>query len=119
MPGTRSNPQPSVIDPQATKTRTSGANPDLSVIELKGQLTHSVGFTYPDMGTMKLSTEDKPYEEPTKDSKHILILGAGVSGLMTAWMLLDKGYRVTIIADDWAWSRDFNKSRMTSQIAGA
>ncbi|KAK3810853.1 MAG: FAD dependent oxidoreductase [Benniella sp.] len=68
---------------------------------------------------MVLSTKDRPFRRPTKDSKHILILGAGVSGLMTAWMLLDKGYRVTIIAEDWAWSKDFDKSRMTSQIAGA
>lgn len=92
-------------------TKTSG-----SVIQLREQQAHSNSFTYPHI---KISTEDKPCKEPTKNSKHILILGAGVSGLMTAWMLLDKGYRVTIIADDWAWSRDFNKSRMTSQIAGA
>ena len=38
---------------------------------------------------------------------------------MVAWMLLDRGHRVTIFADDWAWTKNFKKSRMTSQIAGA
>ncbi|KAG0279745.1 hypothetical protein BGZ95_000344 [Linnemannia exigua] len=91
-------------------------NSHSSVIQLEEEQAHSNNFTYP---RMRLSTDDNPDKMPTEDSKHILILGAGVSGLMTAWMLLDKGYRVTIIADDWAWSRDFDKSRMTSQIAGA
>ena len=68
---------------------------------------------------IKLSTNDTPLETPNKGAKHILILGAGVSGMMVAWMLLDKGYRVTIFADDWAWTKDFKRSRMTSQIAGA
>jgi D-amino-acid oxidase len=78
--------------------------------------SNKTGFTYP---FMTLSTEDKPRVSVTKDSKHVLILGGGVSGLTTAWMLLDQGHRVTIIADDWAWTKDFEKSRMTSQIAGA
>ncbi|KAH6628818.1 FAD dependent oxidoreductase-domain-containing protein [Chaetomium tenue] len=72
-----------------------------------------------DYPLMKLSTTDTPLEAPKKRAEHILILGAGVSGLMVAWMLLDKGKRVTIFADDWAWTKDFKKSRMTSQIAGA
>ena len=97
-------------------TGTSGPKSHSGVIQLEEQLAYSNSFTYPQM---RLTTEDKPDIEPTKDSKHILILGAGVSGLMTAWMLLDKGYRVTIMADDWSWSKDFDKSRMTSQIAGA
>ncbi|KAE8383419.1 FAD dependent oxidoreductase [Aspergillus bertholletiae] len=47
--------------------------------------------------------------------KHILIIGGGVSGLMTAWMLLDKGYRVTVVSKEWA-----NLAKpLTSQIAGA
>lgn len=73
-------------------------------------------FHYP---FMTLSTEDKPKVPVTKESKHVLIIGGGVSGLTAAWMLLDKGYRVTILADDWAWTKDYQKSRMTSQIAGA
>ncbi|KAE8350254.1 FAD dependent oxidoreductase [Aspergillus coremiiformis] len=47
--------------------------------------------------------------------RHILIIGGGVSGLMTAWILLDKGYRVTILSKAWA-SRE---RPLTSQIAGA
>ncbi|KAJ1323275.1 D-amino-acid oxidase [Microdochium nivale] len=80
------------------------------------EYTSSREFKYP---KMTLSTKDIPFVPVTKDSKHIIILGAGVSGLMTAWMLLDKGHRVTIIAEDWAWTKDFDKSRITSQIAGA
>ncbi|KAK4462227.1 FAD dependent oxidoreductase-domain-containing protein [Cladorrhinum samala] len=68
---------------------------------------------------IELSTDDTPHKSPDDESKHILILGAGVSGLMVAWMLLDQGHHVTIFADDWAWTKDFQKSRMTSQIAGA
>lgn len=44
--------------------------------------------------------QDSPFESPTKHSKHILIVGGGVSGLMTAWILLDKGYRITIISKE-------------------
>ncbi|KAF9085338.1 hypothetical protein BGX27_003490 [Mortierella sp. AM989] len=97
-------------------TETSRLDSHSSIIKLEEQKARINSFSYPHI---KLSTEDDPHIEPTEDSKHILILGAGISGLMTAWMLLDKGHRVTIIADDWAWSRDFSKSRMTSQIAGA
>ncbi|SPO01618.1 uncharacterized protein DNG_04292 [Cephalotrichum gorgonifer] len=89
---------------------------ETSFIRLKEFIAAPYGFKYPEL---ELSTDDAPNRSVTSHSKHILILGAGVSGLMVAWMLLDKGYRVTIIADDWAWNRDFEKSRMTSQIAGA
>lgn len=73
---------------------------------------------------LELSTEDKPLiqggEQINPNGKrHVLIIGAGVSGVLPAWMLLDKGYRVTIIAEHWAWTRDFEQSRITSQIAGA
>ncbi|PHH89214.1 hypothetical protein CDD83_6486 [Cordyceps sp. RAO-2017] len=74
------------------------------------------GFSYPEIS---LSTKGEPLTAVSADSKHVLVIGAGVSGLMVAWMLLDKGYRVTILADDWAWTNDFERSRMTSQIAGA
>ncbi|KAF9580640.1 hypothetical protein BGW38_002630 [Lunasporangiospora selenospora] len=97
-------------------TISCGSEFDPSVIHLDEQPAHNFSFAYPQM---TLSTEDKPKVEPTQSSKHILILGGGVSGLLSAWMLLDQGYRVTIIADDWAWFKDFEKSRMTSQIAGA
>lgn len=36
---------------------------------------------------------------------------------MTAWTLLDHGYRVTILSKEWATFAD--KQRLTSQIAGA
>lgn len=98
----------------ASEKLTVKGNKTESLIELPPR-KHK-GIDYP---LMKLSTTDTPLEAPKKRAEHILILGAGVSGLMVAWMLLDKGKRVTIFADDWAWTKDFKKSRMTSQIAGA
>jgi D-amino-acid oxidase len=95
-----------------------------SVVTLKAKrhkidtLKYSRGIQY-EYPEISLSTDSTPLLKPTKESKHILILGGGVSGLLIAWMLLDEGYRVTIIADDWAWTKDFEKSRMTSQVAGA
>ncbi|KAH9832042.1 FAD dependent oxidoreductase [Rhodofomes roseus] len=47
--------------------------------------------------------------------EHILVIGGGVTGLTTAWLLLDAGYNVTVVSERWA-----NPSnRITSQIAGA
>lgn len=74
--------------------------------------------------TLELSTDDEPLVKGNEQAnpngkRHVLIIGGGVSGLLPAWMLLDKGYRVTIIAEHWAWTRDFEQSRITSQIAGA
>jgi D-amino-acid oxidase len=58
-----------------------------------------------------------PTQQPTHSSPHILIVGGGVTGLVTAWVLLDQGYRVTIVSKEWA---SYGKSqRLTSQIAGA
>lgn len=74
------------------------------------------GEKYPEVN---ITVAPKPLIAPTQKSKRILILGGGVSGLMTAWFLLDKGYLVTILAKDWAWTTDFQNSRLTSQIAGA
>lgn len=55
--------------------------------------------------------------QATATSPHILIIGAGVTGLVTAWVLLDKGYKVTIVSKEWA---NFSgKNRLTAQIAGA
>ena len=40
-----------------------------------------------------------------------------MTGLVTAWVLLDKGYHVTVVAKEWAsWGK---QQRLTSQIAGA
>lgn len=53
----------------------------------------------------------------TSSSPHILVVGGGVTGLITSWALLDKGYHVTIVSKEWAsWGRN---QRLTSQIAGA
>jgi len=58
-----------------------------------------------------------PLRTPIASSPRILIIGGGVTGLVTAWVLLDKGYHVTVLAKEWA---TYGKAqRMTSQIAGA
>ena len=54
---------------------------------------------------------------PTSSSPRVLVIGAGVSSLISSWMLLDKGYKVTIAATKFA---SFGKAqRLTSQIGGA
>jgi D-amino-acid oxidase len=63
------------------------------------------------------SFQPKPQINPTNASPNILVIGGGVTGLVTAWVLLDQGYHITIIAKDWAsYTKD---QRLTSQIAGA
>lgn len=58
-----------------------------------------------------------PLTYPNESSNHFLIIGGGVTGLTTAWALLDSGHHVTIIAKEWAtWTK---APRLTSQIAGA
>ncbi|KAJ7836910.1 nucleotide-binding domain-containing protein [Mycena olivaceomarginata] len=57
----------------------------------------------------------RPLKEPSSGSPHVLIIGGGVTGLTTAWVLLDRGYRVTLLSSDWVNSQ----RRLTSQIAGA
>ncbi|KNG89495.1 D-amino acid oxidase [Aspergillus nomiae NRRL 13137] len=67
---------------------------------------------------LTLSTTSETPEIPKKvqnRSKHVLVIGGGVSGLMTAWILLDKGYSVTIVSKEWASLA----KPLTSQIAGA
>ncbi|KIM92764.1 hypothetical protein OIDMADRAFT_139021 [Oidiodendron maius Zn] len=54
---------------------------------------------------------------PTAASPRTLVIGGGVTGLTIAWVLLDRGYHVTIVAKEWAsYMKD---QRLTSQIAGA
>ncbi|KAF8883580.1 hypothetical protein BD779DRAFT_1801963 [Infundibulicybe gibba] len=48
-------------------------------------------------------------------SSRVLVVGGGVTGLTTAWALLDAGYAVTVVSEKWASLED----RITSQIAGA
>ncbi|KAK8069829.1 FAD dependent oxidoreductase [Apiospora phragmitis] len=58
-----------------------------------------------------------PLRTPVDSSPRILIVGGGVTGLVTAWTLLGRGYDVTILAKEWA---SYGPSqRLTSQIAGA
>lgn len=64
-----------------------------------------------------ISLEAAPLKPPMPYSPHILIVGGGVTGLVTAWVLLDKGYHVTIISKEWASYTQ--AQRLTSQIAGA
>ena len=46
------------------------------------------------------------------DKPHILIIGAGVSGLTTAYCLLEKGYNITVVSEKFA-------PQNTSVVAGA
>ncbi|KAI9375882.1 hypothetical protein BJX61DRAFT_531232 [Aspergillus egyptiacus] len=56
-------------------------------------------------------------QEASPSSPRILVAGGGVTGLITSWALLDKGYHVTILSKEWAsYGRE---QRLTSQIAGA
>ncbi|KAF8880844.1 nucleotide-binding domain-containing protein [Infundibulicybe gibba] len=52
---------------------------------------------------------------PVAPSSRVLVVGGGVTGLTTAWALLDAGYAVTVVSEKWASLED----RITSQIAGA
>ena len=58
-----------------------------------------------------------PLRRPISSSPHILVIGSGVTGLATSWMLLDKGYKVTIISKEWPTYTE--AQRLTSQIAAA
>ncbi|KAJ5034877.1 uncharacterized protein L3040_008145 [Drepanopeziza brunnea f. sp. 'multigermtubi'] len=63
------------------------------------------------------SFDARPQVLPTPASPHILVVGGGVTGLVTAWVLLDRGYHVTIVSKQWATYT--SEQRLTSQIAGA
>ncbi|RPA87899.1 nucleotide-binding domain-containing protein [Ascobolus immersus RN42] len=60
---------------------------------------------------------------PTPKNKRILVVGGGVSGLMTSWFLTENGYEVTIISKEWAYLPTDGKvdetKKITSQIGGA
>ncbi|CAG8937278.1 unnamed protein product [Penicillium salamii] len=64
-----------------------------------------------------LSAGPEPIITPNDVSSHVLIIGAGVAGLTTAWFLLDSGYHVTIVSKEWASYGE--GPRLTSQVAGA
>jgi D-amino-acid oxidase len=60
------------------------------------------------------SLRPRPQINPTNSSPHILVIGGGVTGLVTAWVLLDRGHRVTIVAKEWASCT--KQQRLTSQM---
>ncbi|KAJ7107162.1 nucleotide-binding domain-containing protein [Mycena crocata] len=62
-----------------------------------------------------ISPLHQPLVAPTPGAPHILVIGGGVTGLVSAWVLLDRGYRVTVLSSQWVNS----ERRLTSQIAGA
>ncbi|KAI1084729.1 FAD dependent oxidoreductase [Whalleya microplaca] len=62
-----------------------------------------------------ISPVGQPLRQPSNRSPRVLIVGGGVTGLVSAWVLLDRGYRVTILSKAWA----SDEQRLTSQIAGA
>ncbi|KAL8867220.1 MAG: hypothetical protein Q9174_005803 [Haloplaca sp. 1 TL-2023] len=64
-----------------------------------------------------LSLEPFPQQSPDATSSTILIIGGGVTGLINTWVLLDRGYHVTVVSKEWASFTD--QQRLTSQIAGA
>lgn len=64
-----------------------------------------------------LTAVPAPIIAPASSSPHILVIGAGITGLTTSWVLLDRGYRVTILSK--AWADNTSNNRLTSQIAGA
>ena len=56
-------------------------------------------------------------KSPEAVSPHILVIGGGVTACVSAWILLDKGYKVTVVAKEFA---TFTKAqRLTSQIGAA
>ncbi|KAJ8120132.1 hypothetical protein ONZ43_g3082 [Nemania bipapillata] len=62
-----------------------------------------------------ISPSAQPLRRPSSKSPHILVIGGGVIGLVSSWVLLDRGYRVTILSKAWV----SDEQRLTSQIAGA
>ncbi|KAM3082310.1 hypothetical protein ACMFMG_004754 [Clarireedia jacksonii] len=65
----------------------------------------------------RLSFTGTPLTTPTATSPHILVVGGGVASHITSWVLLDAGYRATILSKERA---SYGKEqRITSQIAGA
>uniref|UniRef100_D8Q542 FAD dependent oxidoreductase domain-containing protein n=2 Tax=Schizophyllum commune (strain H4-8 / FGSC 9210) TaxID=578458 RepID=D8Q542_SCHCM len=71
-----------------------------------------------DTPLLHLSFDRDPLIAPSDHAAHVLVIGGGIIGLSTAWTLLDSGYKVTVLAEEYA-TLDGSKPRLTSQIAGA
>ncbi|KAK0460967.1 FAD dependent oxidoreductase [Desarmillaria tabescens] len=75
-------------------------------------------YTTPVLGLSKgllvLDTSANATGAP-RNRQRVLVVGGGVTGLTTAWILLDAGYDVTVVSEQWAPATP----RITSQIAGA
>ncbi|KAK0476843.1 FAD dependent oxidoreductase [Armillaria novae-zelandiae] len=52
-------------------------------------------------GMVTLDTSPNAIKTP-RNGRRVLIVGGGVTGLTTAWVLLDAGYNVTVVAEQWA-----------------
>ncbi|KAM3073348.1 hypothetical protein ACMFMF_006553 [Clarireedia jacksonii] len=95
-----------------------GARITAVLISISMKQTHT--FTLiKDQSTIdnRLSFTGTPLTTPTATSPHILVVGGGVASHITSWVLLDAGYRATILSKERA---SYGKEqRITSQIAGA
>ncbi|KAJ3538631.1 hypothetical protein NM688_g6490 [Phlebia brevispora] len=65
-------------------------------------------------GNLVLRQGQSPNHTKNPHTK-VLVIGGGVTGLTTAWALLDAGYSVIVASDRWACP----DNPLTSQIAGA
>ncbi|KAK0486104.1 FAD dependent oxidoreductase [Armillaria novae-zelandiae] len=65
-------------------------------------------------GLLVLDTSANAARAP-RNRQRVLVVGGGVTGLTTSWILLDAGYDVTVVSEQWAPATP----RITSQIAGA
>ena len=63
-----------------------------------------------------ITTNKKRAKAPKAGNPRVLVIGAGVIGLTTAWALLDRGYEVTILAERYY---HLDGDRLASQAAGA
>uniref|UniRef100_A0A0W0FUZ3 FAD dependent oxidoreductase domain-containing protein n=1 Tax=Moniliophthora roreri TaxID=221103 RepID=A0A0W0FUZ3_MONRR len=63
-----------------------------------------------------INLDRTPAIQPGPTSPRVLVIGAGIIGMSTAWTLLDHGYHVTVVAEHFA---THDGPRLTSQIAGA
>jgi len=63
---------------------------------------------------LALIQRDRPAIQPAP-SRRVVVIGGGVTGLTTAWALLDAGFGVVVISDKWAPALP----RIVSQVAGA